>query len=219
MKLNSLLFAAGFTLASIASTPAATVLSDNGTEPFDPDQNRRFSDTARYAAPFDTGAQAASLKTVTLWKVRDDLPTGAAIMEVYANTGSGLGEPGTLVGALTAPGSYSGSFSPAVFTSSGIALSANSRFWLVCRAENTAIYDWGFTTSTSASPGGGLGFVAGYAASADSGATWATFNDEPFLIKVEADLQQVPEPSQWAMMAVTVFGIGGCWYRQRRSRS
>ncbi len=117
---------------------------------------------------------------------------------------------------MTSPASVGGSYAATVFTSTGLSLAAGSRYWAVCRASDDDNYDWGFTYSNT---GSGVGFVVAQSESLDFGVTWSSADGDPFLMRVEADVIAVPEPSQWGLLGATFAGAAGVLIRQRRARA
>jgi hypothetical protein len=124
---------------------------------------------------FTTGSSASTLTSVTL--LLDQITAGSATVKIYSDGGL---QPGSLVGTLTSPASYSATLAKTTFTSSGISLSANSTYWVVLVA-NSGSFGWSWTTTDT---GSGTGFVGGWGDSTDSGSTWFTFDDSPTQMQV-----------------------------------
>ena len=203
-----IILTASLGLAAAPGAWAATVLSDNlGKAPFDADP---VFGPIWGAARFNTDAQAYSLSSVVLWA--KSVSSGSATAELYSDNGGTT--PNASLGSLSLSGSFPPSAGPATFTASGITLAPTSAYWIVVKGTGSGV-DWYWTDDLT---GTGAGFDTHYAISDNAGSTWGDIADvDPFQMQVNVDLAQVPEPGQWAMMAVTALGIAG--YAARRVRA
>ena len=208
MKLNTLLLTASLGLATAPGAWAAMVLADNlGKSPagYDP-----LTGPVWASGRFNTDAQAYSLSSVVLWAT--SVSSGSATAELYSDNGGTM--PNAPLGSLTLSGSFPPSEGNATFTASGITLNPSSAYWIVVKGTGSGV-NWYWTADNT---GTGAGFDTHYAISADAGSTWGdTAPIEPMLMQVNVDLAPVPEPGQWAMMAVTALGIAG--YAAQRIRA
>jgi hypothetical protein len=124
-----------------------------------------LSSGGEYAQSFATGASNVTLSNVAL--LINEQSAGTMTAMIYSDSG---GHPGTLVGTLTSPASYSsGSFATAVFTASNMTLNANTTYWVVATA-NSGSFAWRESSST----GTGTGFLAANEQySGDGGTSWS----------------------------------------------
>ena len=151
-----------------------------------------------FTSSFGTGVSAYTLNSITL--LLDNSVAGTAGLDIYKDAtdyqgNSGL-SPGTLVGTLISPASYSTSaLADTTFTASGITLAANSTYWAVLKA-NTGEFDWSFTDDNSVTAGNGIGYQHTYGESDDAGTTWYTDDTDPQQMSVAATAASpVPEAS------------------------
>ena len=133
--------------------------------------------TTYLAASFGTGTSTYTLDSVTL--ALAEAVAGTAKVEIFTNGGL---EPGTLVGTLTSPSTYSASLASTTFTASGIILSASTTYWIVLVASS-GTFDWSWTATET---GTGTGFQDTWAESADSGSTWFAYDSSPTQFSVSA---------------------------------
>lgn len=165
------------------------------------------------ASSFATTATADTVLSVTLLMDRYS-SDGVAELDIYTDSSDA---PGTLVAALTPPGSYSSALEETTFTApgGGLPLAPSTTYWVVLKALN-GDFDWAWTES---SQGSGPGFQHTWSSTYDSGATWLTFHEEPMLMKVTAaGIQAVPEPSTLALGGVGLLaGLTVAGRRRRRA--
>lgn len=165
------------------------------------------------AQKFKTGNQLYSLSSVTL-SLRREFGTGAAIVQIYSNTGSNV--PGSSLYTLTSPGSYSGTLAPTTFTATapGFNLAANSDYWVVLKsAAGDSAFSWSWTEDTN---GTGSGFTSVWSETSDSGVTWPAGGDlEPYQMLVT--VQPVPEPSSFMLAGLCVMVVGFAAKRRKKS--
>ena len=125
-------------------------------------------------AGFTTGATTYRLDSIT---IPLSSIAGAAEMDIYSDSGL---EPGSLVGVMTAPGTYSSGLTTTTFTANSILLSASSSYWVILKAVSGA-FSWGWTTANA---GTGTGYANVWGQAADSGAIWYTTNVFPLQMAV-----------------------------------
>jgi hypothetical protein len=198
-------------LALIGTLPstsrAGTVLSDNlsatsgGTE--------AASGSTWLTSSFGTDASSYTLNSVTLLLANS--VGGKAEVDLY--TDGGL-QPGSFVGTLTAPGSYSSSLASTTFTTSGITLASDSTYWVVLKALSGE-FDWSWTTANT---GSGVGFQDTWGESDDAGATWFTYDTFPTQMSVSATSASaaVPEPTSLALFGSGAIGLLVSYLLRRR---
>ena len=129
--------------------------------------------TTWLTASFTTGTSAYRLDSVTLLLAASR--SGTAEVDLYSDGGL---EPGALLGTLSAPGSYAGTPTATTFTTSGMALTAATTYWIVLKA-NSGAFNWAWTT---ANIGTGAGFTNVWGQAADSGQTW--FTDDVYTLQM-----------------------------------
>lgn len=180
---------------------AAIILSDNlanatgGTE--------TASGNTWLAASFGTSLDALSLTSATLL-LSSSAANSTAQLSLYSDGGV---EPGTLLGNLTSPASFSTTLSPTVFTATGLNLNTNSTYWIVLKAI-TGDFNWSWTTDNT---GTGTGFQHTWAISDNAGGIWFPSDTFPTQFAVSADTSApstVPEPSSLSVLtagAITLF--------------
>jgi hypothetical protein len=98
--------------------------------------------------------------------------SGAAQAAIFTDVSD---QPGSQVGALISPGSYSNALASTSFTASGITLAANTTYWVVLSASS-GNFNWAWTDSNI---GSGVGFTHTWSGSDDAGSSWLTFHDSP----------------------------------------
>jgi hypothetical protein len=141
-------------------------------------------------AGFGTDASTYKLTAVTL--LLSNPTTGKAELDIYDDGGL---QPGSLVGTLDSPSSYSSGLTATTFTTSGINLSANSNYWVVLKATSGE-FDWAWTTDNT---GTGAGFQGTWGNSSDAGSTWFTYGIYPTQMSVSVAPTAVPEPGSLAL--------------------
>ncbi|HUO08217.1 MAG TPA: choice-of-anchor R domain-containing protein [Phycisphaerae bacterium] len=129
------------------------------------------------ADSFTTGTSAWGLKNVTI--PLEMMQPGTATVQIYSDNS---GQPGSLVGTLTSPGSYlTSSVGNAVFTASGLVLNANATYWAVL---STTSSDLGGDSVSSHAVGSGVGYTGVTMITSDSGDTWLSFGSEVMRMQV-----------------------------------
>jgi hypothetical protein len=173
-------WAAALALASAAS---ATVLSDNitaaqgGTEV--------ATSTHWLCAGFTTDATSHSLTSITLLMASNI--DGAPQVAIYTDAGL---QPGTLVGTLTNPGTFSSTPTAATFIASGITLSASTSYWVVLK-PTSGTYAWSWTASNSGTGITSSTFTHVWG-STDDGSAWWTDDFFPLQMTVVVDACSAP---------------------------
>ena len=209
MKLSTLFLA---TSLGLAATPGARadVIFDS-MAPID-GSSVPAQYTAFYGQSFLTGAQDCKFTRVTLRMGGGKNLGGKFFVKLYDATG-----PGSVPGAVLTP--LQGSADPSIGGDydyiASEALSANTVYWVVVGvAKGPDIYEWW----ANEAPSPAVGTAIGLAASLNRGATWEGPAQYMRLdMQVNADVNAVPEPGQWAMMAVTLLGAGSVGLRQWRN--
>ena len=136
---------------------------------------------------------------------------GDAKLDLY----SGAEEPETLVGSLTSPASYSSQPTPTTFSGNGLALTADTSYWLVLNARSGQ-FAWAYTESST---GSGVGFVSTWGVTNDAGSTWFTQASQPMQMRVETNaLQTIPEPANLSLFLLGIFLVGSFAAADRQSR-
>jgi hypothetical protein len=148
-------------LVAFSSNSWAVILSDNTSRTT---AGVETATTTRWlAASFSTDASSYYLTSVTL--LLANTSPGAASLYLYSEGGL---EPGSLIAALTSPGSYSGTPAATTFTSAGTPLLPSTTYWLVLvPASGTFTWSW-----TADNTGDGAGFLHTWGDTSDSGASW-----------------------------------------------
>lgn len=161
-------------VGTIISASATTTLSDNTS---DTTAGTQVADSTHYlAASFESGSNFSYLQSVTLLL---DSPTGGNVtLAIY--TGSGT-TPDTFAGTLTSPTSISTTLARTTFTTSGLVLVPNEKYWFVLE-PTSGTFNWAFTNSTT---GIGTGYLGQWASSANAGSTWTGFSMSPLQMDVE----------------------------------
>ena len=149
-------------------------------------------------ASFGTDSSSSSLSNATL--LLSNPIAGVAEVDLYSNS---LLQPGSLLGTLISPLSYSTSLSNTTFSGNGLTLSANSTYWLVLKALSGE-FDWAWTSDNT---GAGTGFQGTWGNSTDAGVTWYTYAVYPTQFSVTTTTAAVPEPGT-ELLAMGGFLIG-----------
>lgn len=154
------------------------------------------------AASFGTDATYYTLTSVVL---RMALVAGSgspAQIDIYTSTGTGIGQPGVLLGSLTGPASLPTSTSDVTFTASGTVLSPSTTYWVVLKAQGLGtILNWSWTPDDT---GAGVGFQHTWGFSPDAGGTWSTFDTAPLQMQVNAEAIM-----PWTDLGFALAGVAG----------
>lgn len=127
-------------------------------------------------------------------------------MTVSLWSDSGSGTPGTLLGSFAPISIPSASFNNYSFTSAGIALEANSAFWVVMQINenfNVNGVGWLITSSHAADAGSVYSLIVDTQAqySGDSGETWVDNFPHEFQFSL------LPEPARFAQLGTGVLAL------------
>ena len=207
MKINTLILTASLGLAAVAGAQAAVIFDNYGSPPPGFGGAAWTTKPSQWIGRGFTPSQSATLSQVSLalfWQYGD-----REGINVSLRTDNG-GKPSSTileswVGTTTADGYFSVPF-PSV---SHQQLDAGTPYWVVATSDvPTDDRGWGQVAPST---------TAWIAASLNQGASWHTLTLPDVALQVEGDAVGVPEPSQWAMMAVTALGIAG--YAARRVRA
>jgi hypothetical protein len=183
-------------LLGLAVTSQAEVLSSNlSAQPFYTDV---VDGNTWIAAGFGTGASSYELTTATLILAQDS--AGTPQLDLYSSTD---GQPGTLLGALAGPDSFSSTPSLTQFTAANLLLASNSSYWLVLKAGSGS-YEWAYTEDNT---GSGAGFQGVWGESDDAGATWFSSDIEPMILGVNADPTGAAVPESQSSALVLAGGM------------
>ena len=188
----------------------ATTLSDNLSAPTDYTELVYGSNWT--TASFGTGAANSTLSSATLLL---QLDTGDVMnLDLYSDRN---GQPGSLVGALTAPISYtSTSYSPTVFGGNGLSLSANTTYWLVANSSNGQ-FEWAYTDDNT---GSGSGFQHTWGFSTDGRQSWYTSDLEPMQMRVDdSSSSAVPQPTALTLLLLGSTMLTLAFFPRRSSRA
>ncbi len=138
------------------------------------------------ANQFNTDASIYSLDSVTL--SFSGSPSGSIAVDVYDDAST---EPGTLLGTLLNPGSWSSGSN--TFTPAGgfPSLAASSSFWVVLRGDGVGAANWSYTGDAPSGPGTSTNTNF----SSNSGTTWPGLSSgTPYMMIVNASSSAaVPE--------------------------
>ncbi|MFZ9931777.1 MAG: choice-of-anchor R domain-containing protein [Chthoniobacterales bacterium] len=166
------------------------------------------------AQSFITSAGSWWLTQADLWLINSATNVSVSI---YDN--SVANKPGSLVATLAGPTTITGNGTGAAysFTSSGIALSGGTRYWLVQTAASGGNLSWRGTTNANSTTGS-WSVPAISAASSSDGTSWnsqaLTLN---FTLYASSTAPAaVPEPGTWAA-ALLVGGVALLYRRKSRA--
>jgi hypothetical protein len=176
--LRSLLFALVLLFAEALAANAQEVLSDNLAATTS--STEAASGSTWLTASFATDDSTYTLNSVTL--VLANPTTGQARLDLYSDANL---EPGSLVGTLASPDTYSSTLANTTFLADGITLSPNSTYWIVLSADSGE-FDWAWSSDNT---GSGIGFQRTWGQTDDAGATWFTFDTFPTQFNVTATPQ------------------------------
>lgn len=147
-------------------------------------------------AGFQTDNSSYTLTSVTAL-MQQDAP-GTLRFSLYSNAAQPSAnnlefQPGTLLGTLTAPGTYSKTLGQVTFSGSNLLLSPDTKYWLVMSAPAGGTYEWAYASDDT---GSGAGFSPSWGISTNAGQSWFTDSLQPMQMRVTADpISSTPEPS------------------------
>jgi hypothetical protein len=185
---------------------ASTLLSDNTSEA--PTGTLQADATQWLAASFTTDQTYDTLAqwTATVLGQTDASTgassggTGSATLSLYSSDAFGL-VPDSALATFTAVAS---THTATTYRLTGVALSANTAYWLVL-SNSTGASNWAWTDNSA---GTGTGFTGNWANSDDAGSTWFTnSNLYPLQAAVQVTAESsIPEPATWALLLVGLSG-------------
>jgi hypothetical protein len=187
-------------LGTLAYAPisAASFISDNlSATPVYSQNAPGVTSTDWYASSFMTDGYSYTLQSVSLLMSMTS-SSGVAQAAIFTDVSD---QPGSQVGALISPGSYSNNLTATSFTASGINLAANTLYWVVLSASS-GNFNWAWTDSNM---GSGVGFTHTWAGSDDAGSSWLSFNDSPQIMRVEANA--ISEPATLWLFGIALAGM------------
>lgn len=165
-----------FLLSAASLLSAATTLSTNLSEK--PTDTEIIAGPIWVAASFRTDHSSYLLDNVTLGLLES--VSGSARLSLFAADGP---QPGSLLGTLFSPASYSAVLTDTSFVGNALALVPDSTYWLVLSAP-TGSFSWAWTESNV---GSRSGFQTNQAVIEDSGSHWGSFTSEPLLMRVDVN--------------------------------
>jgi hypothetical protein len=141
---------------------------------------------------------------------------GAVSLSLFSNNS---GVPGSLVASLGSVNVLAADpVTNYVFTPAApVNIAASTQYWLVvaCACPNSAVNNWGATTTIVFGGLAGAAVTPSAFFSHDGGSTWTNTNDRTFIFQVNGDVTpggNVPEPSTFALM----LGAAAILYFKRR---
>lgn len=239
MRWNRIVAAAAFAMASSTwICPAgATIIYDNLSFPTTFSDSIRASTDGPLGNSFSTGANAFTLTDV---KVKVELETrtpvaGASVtVGLYADSST---SPGSLISTIgTFLDTQLGArFEPVImdFALAGIALDANTRYWIMLSTDNNSRAGWaaaggdGSGSTYGESGGYGVGGAGEYfyvGGAISQGYPTNVFENGaspylPYEMQLGGTVGAVPEPATWIMMMLGFGGLGFAYRRSRRNLS
>lgn len=163
------------------------------------------------AQSFQTSAGSWTLNDVSL---RFRFSGGNIVVSINADSGSLL--PGASLQTLSGPTSNSGA-TPTIdtYTSTGLSLSGNTRYWIVVRENQSGELGW--TTAANSTTTGSWSIPGSNpsATSVNSGTSW-TGSSTIQNFSINATAAAVPEPGTWAAAALLAGGAAFARWRRRQ---
>jgi MYXO-CTERM domain-containing protein len=209
MKRLFLLFVAVVSLASVAKSELVldNITNNSGSEEY-------LGGTFWRAQSFVTSTGDWTLNNVVL---RFRFNGGNILAYIYSDSGSNL--PGSSLETLTGPTSNSGATpTNATYTSTGLSLTGNTRYWIVVTENQTGELGWTTAANTSTTGSWSIPGTNISATSVNSGSSWtANSAIQNFSINATASAPApVPEPGTWAAAALLAGGAAFARWRRRR---
>lgn len=199
-------FAAALAAGLLAASASAQVTVSNLANDIGTSMLISTSNYTAVAVSFTTDSATYSLTSVTLHMGGSN--TSSPLTVSIYNDNSGL--PGssltTLSGANpTSSGNYT-------FTSTGLALSANTTYWVAAATSGSGQYDWDATADLSQSNTGGATWTIGDSTQLFYSGSWGTITVSGMM---SVTATAVPEPGTYAALAgLTALGFVA-WRRRR----
>lgn len=157
------------------------------------------------AQAFTTGHQLSMIENIRVnFRIYGgmDGPIQLSIHEDLQGLPGSLLPGGQLIGMEPLP---VGSSVNLDFTSEGIELEADSRYWVIASSEYPSVggqtHGWHWTRNPIVTSAVGWNIVPGYAFSLNSGATWNFGSDRPPLF-MEISGEIIPEPTTISLLAL-----------------
>jgi hypothetical protein len=199
-------FAAALAAGLLAASASAQVTVSNLANDIGSSATISTSANTPVAVSFTTDSATYSLTSVTL--SLGGVNTSSPLMVSIYNDNSG--QPGSSLTALsgaspTSTGNYT-------FTSTGLALSANTTYWVAAATSGSGEYYWNLTTDLSQSNTGGATWTIGDDTQLFNSGSWNTISVSAFM---SVTATAVPEPGTYAALAgLTALGFVA-WRRRR----
>lgn len=190
-----------------ANHTGATTLSDNLTQPSG--YTEVVTPSTYVASSFGTGSYDSMLKTVDLLANID--PATVPVVSLYSDNS---GQPGSYVGQLLSPTSYTNTLQVVAFGGNQLPLAGNSTYWIVAQAASgTGSYEWAYSNTDL---GSGSGFQHTWSISYDAGADWFTSNTLPMQMAVQdSSTAATPEPTSFLLLGIGLLVVA--WASRSRS--
>ena len=139
-----------------AAQTVTTFLSTTG-------QSTSFGANAIRATRFTTGGATYTLSSVGIHLDVQPSPAPTPLVQIYSNTGSGIGAPDTLVATLTNPATVVNSVVNIFTAPANTTLTASTKYWVVTSNSTVAGFRVWTTTSTVPDSGAAAGWLLGSA--------------------------------------------------------
>ena len=212
-KLNTskLLMASVVVAVTSFSANAATVLVDNLDQPARLAPTIIPTDAGWAAQSFSTEGARYSLSTVDVF-LGHRVDTPSIVAELRAGNSTNVGATLT---TFTFPGVSTGS--PAMVTltpSKPVNLDPGTTYWLVMGTSGPGSFGWSYAEGNVTAGPGSLG---NFAYSADSGATWVAYSDNPYHLRV--NVNPVPLPASVWLLGTGLLTLLGARKKNRQRGS
>ena len=206
---RSLLLAALLAASALAPSARAGLIVGNLAE--SQDSFDAVNATLFSAQRFTTDGQGYFLTSITAI-LQAGGPSVSEVARLYTDAGA---SPGTLIATFDTPTIPTDAATQVTFTptSPTIVLAANTTYdFVLGAAPGSDNYVWYSTTSASSFGPGSLG---GSSASFDGGATYFD-NGFNYLIRVDGNVQSVPEPASVTLAGLGLLGVAAAPRRKAR---
>jgi hypothetical protein len=207
-KITTLLVAVILLTLATPSLQAQVVFANNLSEAFG-STHRTLNEYTGSQFTTDASASSFTFNSVTIGINSVLTAGGDYAVNLYSDA---AGKPDVSLGSLSgdtpsAGGNYT-------YTSSGIALTALTPYWVVIESTGTGQYFQNMTASSSVSGGWGISTQVNY--SPDSGTFWYLAGTAGHRPQLSISATAVPEPSTYAMLA-GLGALGLVLTRRRRA--
>jgi hypothetical protein len=150
------------------------------------------------ADSFSTGSGSESLTDVKLLLGNTSYSTGSFTVSLFSDNNTAPGTLDAVLGTIQ-DNTLSNSFTIVDLAVSGIALSANTRYWIELTSSNsTALWAWANTSVSDVGTASEWYAESGYVYSNDSG---------PYQMQINVSDSVVPLPSTLALLAIGTVGL------------